>query len=144
MYPWINPTLDFWLQSCEKKCGLYMDVYSISLTPLVSLQLIPRIQYHPGIPVTLLTGSSWTKNTPTETSFCHYVAKKKKGRLQVCIRKRHKSCPTILYPQVLQSNLYGKTCKGHIRVDMTYLGHTCLVASRIKLGHNVVNKMNVI
>lgn len=79
-----------------------------------------------------------------DVSFCHYVAKKKKGRLQVCIRKRHKSCPTILYPQVLQSNLYGKTCKGHIRVDMTYLGHTCLVASRIKLRHNVVNKMNLI
>ena len=29
-----------------------------SPTPVVSLQLIPRIQYHPGIPVTLLTGSS--------------------------------------------------------------------------------------
>ena len=29
-----------------------------SLTPVVSLQLIPRIKYHPGIPVTLLTGSS--------------------------------------------------------------------------------------
>ena len=27
-------------------------------TPVVSLHLIPRIQYHPGIPVTLLTGSS--------------------------------------------------------------------------------------
>ena len=30
-----------------------------SPTPVVSLHLIPRIQYHPGIPVTLLTGSSW-------------------------------------------------------------------------------------
>ena len=30
-----------------------------SPTPVVSLQLIPRIQYHPGIPVTLLTGSSF-------------------------------------------------------------------------------------
>ena len=28
-------------------------------TPVVSLRLIPRIQYHPGIPVTLLTGSSF-------------------------------------------------------------------------------------
>ena len=28
------------------------------LTPVISLHLIPRIQYHPGIPVTLLTGSS--------------------------------------------------------------------------------------
>ena len=37
-------------------------------TPAVSLHLIPRIQYHPGIPVTLLTGSSlksmsyWQRN----------------------------------------------------------------------------------
>mgnify|MGYP007020705256 CR=1 FL=1 len=30
-----------------------------SPTPVVSLHLIPRIQYHPGIPVTLLTGSSF-------------------------------------------------------------------------------------
>ena len=30
MYPWISRTLDFWLQSCEKKSGLYMDVYSNS------------------------------------------------------------------------------------------------------------------
>ena len=29
-----------------------------SPTRVVSLHLIPRIQYHPGIPVTLLTGSS--------------------------------------------------------------------------------------
>ena len=29
-----------------------------SLTPVVSLHLIPRIKYHQGIPVTLLTGSS--------------------------------------------------------------------------------------
>ena len=27
MYPWISRTLDFWLQFCEKKCGLHMDVY---------------------------------------------------------------------------------------------------------------------
>ena len=33
-----------------------------SPTPVVSLHLIPRIQYHPGIPVTLLTGSSLTCN----------------------------------------------------------------------------------
>ena len=31
-----------------------------SPTPVVSLQLISRIQYHLGIPVTLLTGSSFT------------------------------------------------------------------------------------
>ena len=30
-----------------------------STSPVVSLHLIPRIQYHPGIPVTLLTGSSF-------------------------------------------------------------------------------------
>ena len=29
--------------------------------PVVSLHLIPRIQYHQGIPVTLLTGSSYIK-----------------------------------------------------------------------------------
>ena len=27
MYPWITRILDFCLQFCEKKCGLYMDVY---------------------------------------------------------------------------------------------------------------------
>ena len=27
MYPWISRTLVFGLQFCEKKCGLYMDVY---------------------------------------------------------------------------------------------------------------------
>lgn len=32
-----------------------------SPTPVVSLHLIPRIQYHPGIPDTLLTGSSSSK-----------------------------------------------------------------------------------
>ena len=31
----------------------------LSLTPVVSLHSIPRIQYYPGIPVTLLTGSSF-------------------------------------------------------------------------------------
>ena len=30
MYPWISRTLDLWLQFCEKKCGLYMDVYGNS------------------------------------------------------------------------------------------------------------------
>ena len=35
-----------------------------SPTPVVSPHLIPRIQYHPGIPVTLLTGSSFV--LPTE------------------------------------------------------------------------------
>ena len=29
MYPWIGRTLEFWLQFCEKKCGLYMDVCGI-------------------------------------------------------------------------------------------------------------------
>ena len=29
MYPWISRTLDFWLQFCEKKCGLFMDVYGM-------------------------------------------------------------------------------------------------------------------
>ena len=29
MYPWISRTLDFCLQFCETKCGLYMDVYGI-------------------------------------------------------------------------------------------------------------------
>ena len=28
---WISRTLDFWLQFCEKKCGLYMDVYGTLL-----------------------------------------------------------------------------------------------------------------
>ena len=27
MYPWISRTLDLWLQFCEKKCGLNMDIY---------------------------------------------------------------------------------------------------------------------
>ena len=27
MYPWISRIFDFWLPFCEKKCGLYMDVY---------------------------------------------------------------------------------------------------------------------
>ena len=33
-------------------------IWYTSPTPVVSLHLIPRIHYHPGIPVTLLTGSS--------------------------------------------------------------------------------------
>ena len=33
-----------------------------SPTPVVSLHLIPRFQYHPGIPVTLFTGSSFKKD----------------------------------------------------------------------------------
>ena len=31
MYPWISRALDFGLQFCEKKCGLYMDVYGTHL-----------------------------------------------------------------------------------------------------------------
>ena len=34
-----------------------------SPTPVVSLHLIPRIQYHPGNPVALLTGSSLKLNS---------------------------------------------------------------------------------
>ena len=41
MYPWISRTLDFWLQFCEKKCGLHMDVYG-------NLQHI-----HPGLKLSL-------------------------------------------------------------------------------------------
>ena len=41
MYPWIRRTLDFWLQFCENKCGLYMDVYGI----LSSIFRLTR-QYH--------------------------------------------------------------------------------------------------
>ena len=36
MYPWISRTLDLWLQFCEKKCGLYMDVYTKSLDVITS------------------------------------------------------------------------------------------------------------
>ena len=39
MYPWISRTLDFWLQFCEKKCGLYMDVYGTFDLPLGELQM---------------------------------------------------------------------------------------------------------
>ena len=35
MYPWISRTLDFGLQFCEKKCGLYMDVYGNSSHTLI-------------------------------------------------------------------------------------------------------------
>ena len=38
-----------------------------SPTPVVSLQLIPKIHYHPSIPVTLLTGSSFKKNRNAKT-----------------------------------------------------------------------------
>ena len=37
---------------------LELTISYTSPTPVVSLHLIPRIQQHPGIPVTLLTGSS--------------------------------------------------------------------------------------
>ena len=39
MYPWISRTLDFWLQFCEKKCGLYMDVYGKLLFNFVKYQM---------------------------------------------------------------------------------------------------------
>ena len=38
-------------------------------TPVVSLHLIPRIQYHPGLPVTLLTGSSCILNNSLKIRF---------------------------------------------------------------------------
>ena len=38
MYPWISRTLDFGLQFCEKKCGLYMDVYGIIQTNLLLIR----------------------------------------------------------------------------------------------------------
>ena len=41
-----------------------------SPTSLVSLHLIPRIQHHPGIPVTLLTGSSKFSTTTPSHSYC--------------------------------------------------------------------------
>ena len=34
MYPWISCTLDFWLQFCEKKCALYMDIYGTYIAPM--------------------------------------------------------------------------------------------------------------
>ena len=37
-------------------------------TPVLSLHLIPSIQYHPGIPVTLLIGSSFNINEFTKES----------------------------------------------------------------------------
>ena len=36
MYPWISRTLDLWLQFCEKKCGLYMDVYGNRIFELLN------------------------------------------------------------------------------------------------------------
>ena len=36
MYPWISRTLDVWLQFCEKKCGLYMDVNGLLSTVFVT------------------------------------------------------------------------------------------------------------
>ena len=57
MYPWISPTLDFWLQFHEEKCGLYMDVYStfsefskgkrIYVNIPVALDKIPTVTYEP-------------------------------------------------------------------------------------------------
>ena len=47
-----------------------------SPTPVVSLHLIPRIQFHPGIPVTLLTGSSFywdTCGSPVIKCLCFFV-----------------------------------------------------------------------
>ena len=40
-----------------------------SPTPVVSLHLIPRIRYHPGIPVALLTGSSVLQQPLFHASF---------------------------------------------------------------------------
>ena len=56
------PTLQKITLACIACLCFEIDLSSLfqytSPTPVVSLHLIPRIQYHPGIPVTLLTGSS--------------------------------------------------------------------------------------
>ena len=46
MYPWISRTLDFWLQFCEKKCFLYMDVYGISFSKCQALGRQPVLFQH--------------------------------------------------------------------------------------------------
>ena len=40
MYPWISRTLDFGLQFCEKKCGLYMDVYGIQFYIFIYIRFV--------------------------------------------------------------------------------------------------------
>ena len=45
MYPWISRTLDFWLQFCEKKCGLYMDVYGIPFALVGYEVIITNLRY---------------------------------------------------------------------------------------------------
>ena len=59
MYPWISHTLDFWLQFCEKKCSLYMDVYGMYLAPIRSvcygIYLLPITSQHWG-----MLGPTWT------------------------------------------------------------------------------------
>ena len=42
MYPWISRTLDLWLQFCEKKCGLYMDVYGNQKLTVLNECLEPK------------------------------------------------------------------------------------------------------
>ena len=71
VYPWFLSVLEwpitFRLMTTFSEIGVcpWPDLSSLfqytSPTPVVSLHLIPRIQYHPGIPVTLLTGSSLIK-----------------------------------------------------------------------------------
>ena len=69
VYPWFLSVLE-WLLTYRLVTTFFEigvcpwpDLSSLfqytSPTPVVSLPLIPRIQFHPGIPVTLLTGSSW-------------------------------------------------------------------------------------
>ena len=69
VYPWFLSVLE-WLLTYRLVTTFFEigvcpwpDLSSLfqytSPTPVVSLPLISRIQFHPGIPVTLLTGSSW-------------------------------------------------------------------------------------
>ena len=69
VYPWFLSVLE-WLLTYRLVTTFFEigvcpwpDLSSLfqytSPTPVVSLPLMSRIQFHPGIPVTLLTGSSW-------------------------------------------------------------------------------------
>ena len=48
MYPWISRTLEVWLQFCEKKCGLYMNVYGSSSVKVgfrdITLSILEKFQ----------------------------------------------------------------------------------------------------
>ena len=68
VYPWFLSVLEwpitYRLMTTFSEIGVcpWPDLSSLfqytSPTPVVSLHLIPKIQYHPGIPVTLVTRSS--------------------------------------------------------------------------------------